>query len=227
MATRKSGQIRKVKSRVTKRAVHRKAERQSSTSRGFAEALFSSTQQRVLGLFFGQPDRSFSLSEIINLARAGTGAVQREVSRLAQSGLIDVEEKEGRKRYKANPTSPIFDELRSIIEKTIGVPDQLRAALQPLAERIHLAVLFGSVAKGTDTAKSDIDILIVSDGLRLDEVYAAVELLEKQLGRQISPTIYTSNEFATRRRSGNSFLTRVLSGKHTVLIGDDHVREGT
>jgi predicted nucleotidyltransferase len=125
------------------------------------------------------------------------------------------------KHYRANAAAPVFDELRAIVEKTAGVPDQLRRALAPVADRLQLAVLFGSVAKEADTANSDIDVLLVSDELALDDVFAALERAEQRLGRRVSPTLYTSKEFHRRRRTNQPFLTRVLGGKHIILIGSE------
>lgn len=186
---------------------------------GIADALFSGTQQRVLGLIYGQPDRSLTVSELIGLARSGSGAVQRELARLAQSGLVTIENEGGRKHVRANRDSPIFDELRGLVDKTLGVPRVLAAALEPAAARIELALLYGSVAKGSDGASSDIDVLLVSDHLSLEEAFALLGPAEAHLGRKISPVIYTVEEFQQRRRAQHPFLTRVLGGRHEILHG--------
>ena len=123
-----------------------------------ADALFSATQQRVLGFLFGQPDRSFYATELIGLVGAGSGAVQRELARLQKSGLVTVSRLGTQKHYQANPQSPIFEELRDITQKTVGLAQPLREALAPLAPRITAAFVFGSVAKRSDTAASDIDV---------------------------------------------------------------------
>jgi predicted nucleotidyltransferase len=186
-----------------------------------ADALFSKTQQRVFSLLFGQPGRRFATSELIALAASGSGAVQRELQRLVDSKLV-VSTLDGRqRRYQANSAAPIFKELHAIVEKTAGIPEQLRRALAPVAQRIQFALLFGSVAKETDTANSDIDVLLVSDELALDEVFAALQGAEQQLGRRVSPTLYTSKEYQRRRRGGQHFLTRLLGGKHIVLVGSE------
>ena len=184
-----------------------------------ADALFTSTQQRVLGLLFGQPDREFFVTEIIALAGSGRGAVQRELVRLAGSGLAAVSRAGNRKHYRANRKSPLFDEICSIVRKTIGLEESVRNALEPLADRLNLALLFGSVARGTDTAASDIDLLLVSDDLTLEAVYAALEPVERSLGRLVNPTVYTSAEFEERRAANAGFLTRILHGPHVVLAG--------
>ena len=184
-----------------------------------ADALFTSTQQRVLALLFGQPDREFFVTEIIALAGSGRGAVQRELARLAESGLAVVSRAGNRKHYRANRESPLFDEICSIVRKTIGLEVSLLGALEPLENRLILALLFGSVARRTDTAASDIDLLLVSEDLTLEAVYTAMAPVEAQLGRPVSPTLYTSAEFQTRRTAKSGFLTRILQGPHIVLLG--------
>jgi predicted nucleotidyltransferase len=195
--------------------------RQAAPATSIADALFSKTRQRVFSLLFGQPERAFTTSELITLAASGSGAVQRELQRLVDSKLVHSTAIGRQKRYQANSAAPIFDELRVIIAKTAGIPDQLRRALAPLAHRIQFAALFGSIAKDADTAESDIDVLLVSDGLALDDVFGALEAAEQQLGRRVSPTLYTSKEFHRRRRTGQPFLSRVLAGKHIVLVGSE------
>ena len=184
-----------------------------------ADALFTSTQQRVLALLFGQPDRDFFVTEIIALAGSGRGAVQRELARLAGSGLAVVSRVGNRKYYRANRDSPLFDEIRGIVRKTVGVEESVRDALEPLADSLALALLYGSIARRTDTAASDIDLLLVSDDLTLEAVYAALAPVEILLGRHVNPTIYTSGEFQRRRAIKAGFLTRVLKGRHIVLMG--------
>ena len=188
-----------------------------------ADALFSRTQQRVLGLLFGQPARSFFATELIGLVGAGSGAVQRELKRLAESGLVTVTRVGNQRHYQANPISPLFGPLHEIALKTTGLAEPLRAALQPLAERILAASVYGSVAAGTDTANSDIDLLLVADGVPLEEIHAALETTEQRLARRISVTLYTLEEFRRRKEKGNAFLTKVLAGALIPLLGDIHV----
>jgi len=183
------------------------------------DALFPATRQKVLGLFFGQPWRDFSVSELIAEAGAGSGGVQRELKRLTGSGLVLAESIGRHRRYRANPDSPVYAELCSIVRKTIGPADQLRAALEPLADQLEVALMFGSVAKGTDTAQSDIDVLLVSNSLTLEVVFEALEEAEAALGRPIQPTLYTSDEFQRRRDSQSPFVRNVLAGEHVVLWG--------
>ena len=202
-------------------ARHKVAAKRSSASTSLADALFTTTQQRVLALLFGQPDRSFYTKELIGLTGSGSGAVQRELQRLASSGLIRMTPIGMQKHYQANPDCPVYQELVGIMRKTVAVAEPIRQALNPLADRIGLALIYGSVAQGTDTAASDIDLLVVADNLMLEELYAALAPVEGRLGRKISPLLYTTQEFDARRSSRNSFLSRVLTGENLVLIGEE------
>jgi predicted nucleotidyltransferase len=185
-----------------------------------SDALFTKTQQRVLALLFGQPDRSFFATELIELTRSGSGAVQRELRRLRESGLAVVTKVSNQTHFQANPASPVFSELRGIVLKTAGLAEPVRSALGPLAEHIQLAVIYGSVAKQTDTAYSDVDLLIVSDTLTLEQTYSALAVAEREIARKINVTLYTSEEFKRRRKDGHPFLARVLAGDRLLLMGD-------
>lgn len=204
--------------RLKPRQTTRGAAAQTRTS--LADALFSATQQRVLALLFGQPDRSFFTNELISLVGAGSGAVQREVRRLLESGLITVTQIGTQKHYQANPGAPIYAELQGIVLKTLGPAEVLRTALQALGDKVRLALIYGSVAKRSDTALSDIDLLLVSDALPLEQIYSVLAPAEQQLGRRISPTLYTVAEFRRRRATGNPFLSKVLAGTTIALIED-------
>lgn len=192
-----------------------------SSPTSLADALFSGTQQRVLGLVFGQPERSFYATELIGLTGAGSGAVQRELARLSQSGLVTVRRVGNQKHYRANPDSPIFAELCSIAQKTVGLAEPLREALAPLAKKIFAAFVYGSVAKRQDTAASDIDLMLVSDQLTYADVFAVLEQVGNRLARPVNPTILTRKELAKRIAGDNAFVTRVLAQPKLWLIGHD------
>jgi len=184
-----------------------------------AGALFSGTQQRVLGFLFGQPERSFYATELINLAGVGSGAVQRELARLAQSGLVTVKPVGNQKHYQANPASPIYEELCGLVRKTVGLAEPLRAALAPLAPQIKAAFVYGSIAKKEDTVSSDIDLMLVSDTLTFGEAILALQAATKLLGREINPNVFTRQDFAKRLKEGRSFVSRVMAQPKIWLIG--------
>jgi predicted nucleotidyltransferase len=193
-----------------------------SVSPSLADALFARVQQRVLGVLFGNPRRSFYANEVIGLARSGTGAVQRELARLEASGLVTVTRVGKQKHYQANARSPVFEELRTLVLKTSGLADVLRRALAPVSEGIRAAFVYGSIAKGEDTAASDIDLVVVSDRLTYADLFAALEEASARLGRKVAPTIYSLDELSRRVSQGNAFVTRVLAQPKLWLIGDEH-----
>lgn len=187
------------------------------------DALFTSTQQRVLGALFGQPDRSFFVTQIMELAGSGRGAVQRELGRLHKGGLVTVKMLGTQKHYQANPDSPLFNELCGIIQKTVGLAAPIREALELLPELPKLAFIYGSVANRTDTSGSDIDLLVVSDNAELEQVYVVLMPVERVLARPISLTLYTTSEYQRRLEESNPFIERVLSGPTIELIGSVEV----
>jgi predicted nucleotidyltransferase len=210
-------------SKIAKQAVLR-SDAPSAPPDKIAGALFSRTQQRVLGLIFGQPDRSFFANELIALTRSGSGAVQRELQKLVESGLVTSRDIGRQRHFQANPQSPIFNELRQIMLKTVGVGEPIRLALQRMKTPIHLALIYGSIAKGDATAQSDIDLLVVDNHIELEALYRTLEPVEKQLARKISPNLMTSAEFERRRRESKPFVARVLGGPTISLIGDIDAR---
>ena len=185
-----------------------------------SDALFTSTQQRVLAPLFGQPDRSFFVTQLMEMAGSGRGAVQRELKRLSVSGLLTVQYIATQKHYQANPTSPLFDELCRIVQKTSGLHDPIRTALAPLQEKIELAFIYGPVANSTDGPAGDIDLMIVANEVQLEELYSALAAVEQQIARQICPTLLTRKEFSKRWAQGGSFVERVINGRTIPLLGN-------
>lgn len=199
----------------------RKSANNGLAASGVADALFSKVQQRVLAVLFVNHSRSFYANELIALAGSGSGAVQRELAQLEAAELVTVKRIGNQKHYQANASAPIFEELRGLVLKTSGLVDVLRSALAPLAAQIDAALVFGSVAKGSDTAKSDIDLLIVSETLAYAELFAALESASTRLKRTINPTLYSRVEIDKRIRDGNSFIKRVLAQPKLWVIGED------
>jgi len=187
-----------------------------------ATALFSDSQSRVFQWLFGQPEREFHLSELRRLTGLGSASLQRELNRLAKAGLVRSERVGNLRRFQANPQSPVYGELVGLTRKTLGVEPMLREALLPLAPNLQAAWVYGSVAKQTDTARSDIDVMLVGKNLRLAKVLELLVPLEAQLGRKINPTCYTPAEFQRRRAEPDSFVNRVLAQPILPLMGDAH-----
>ena len=192
-----------------------------STRQSLADALFTKTQQRVLRVLFGQPDRSFYASELIRDAGTGSGAAQRELARLEESGLIVARRIGNQKHYQANDKSPLFTELRNIVLKTIGLAEPVRQALKPLSGAIRAAFVYGSVARDADHSGSDVDLMIISDNLTYGEVFQALEPVAQAVRRPLNPTLYTVAEFSRRTREESAFVTRVLEQPKVWIIGSE------
>lgn len=185
-----------------------------------ASALFTESQTRVLRWLFGQPDRGYHINELLRLTGLGSASLQRELKKLAEAGLVRSERIGNLRRFQANTESPVYGELVALTRKTLGVEPMLKTALQPLAPKLDAAFIYGSVAKGTDKAKSDIDVMLIARKLMLSEVLELIVPLEGQLGRKINPTLLTPPEFKRRRAERDSFVNRVLAQPTIPLIGD-------
>jgi predicted nucleotidyltransferase len=190
-----------------------------------ASALFTPVQQRVLGILFGRPERRFQSAELIRLAGSGTGAVHRQLQRLVEAGLVAVTRDGNQKYYTAQKNSSVYPELHGLIVKTVGIVEPLRAALAPVADRIHLAFVFGSVAKGSEHGGSDLDLLVVTDTLSYADVYAALETSERALGRTINPTVFTGAEWKRKRARKDSFGARITAQRRLFIVGTDDAIE--
>ncbi len=191
-----------------------------------ATVLFTRTQRGVLALLFGVPDRSYFTNEIVRSAGLGVGTVQRELEALAACGLVSMERVGNQKHYRANTSSPIFAELRGIVQKTFGVVDVLRELLAPVALQVDAAFVYGSVAKGTDRSDSDIDLMLISDRLAYAEVMEIASCAHQKLRRLVNPTLYKGAEFRRRLGEGNAFLRRVMEQQRLDVIGSsDDIQE--
>jgi Nucleotidyltransferase domain. len=156
------------------------------------------------------------------LTGLGSASLQRELNPLGRGRLGDVRTDRQLRRFQADPKSPVFGELVALTRKTLGAEPMLREALQPLLPGLQGAWIYGSVAKQTDTAQSDIDVMLVGKNLSLSKVLELLLPVEEQLGRKINPTCYTPAEFARRRAEPDSFVNRVLAQPVLPLIGALH-----
>jgi predicted nucleotidyltransferase/predicted transcriptional regulator with HTH domain len=186
-----------------------------------ANALFSKVQQRVLALIFSHPERSFYTSEIVRNVRSGTGAVERELSRLQRSGLVSLERNGNQKHYRANHHSPVFEELQSLVLKTVALTEPLRKSLEPYSDKITTAFVFGSVAKGTDTTQSDIDVIVIGDALSYTDLYTALQNAENVLRRKVSPIFLSQEEWRWKAAQKGSFISKISSLPKLFIFGSE------
>ena len=186
-----------------------------------ADVLFSPVQQRVLGLLFGQPERRYQSAELIRLAGSGTGSTHRLLTRLAQVGLVAVESVGNQKYYQANVAAPVFEELAGLVRKTIGLVAPIQIALAPLAAKIDVAFVYGSIAKGSDRAGSDIDLMVIADGIDYPSLYSSLQPAETALARTLSPSLMTPEEWRRKRAQDDSFAARIAAQPKLFVIGSD------
>ena len=184
-----------------------------------AASLFSPAQAKVLTWLFGQPERWYHVNELLRLTGLGSASLQRELKRLSAAGLLENEKVGNLRRIRATPQSTIYPEFVSVVQRALGAEPLLRDALAPFAARIALALIYGSIAKRTDHANSDIDVMVVTDELGTGDLLPAILQLEQRLGRKISPTLYTTADFARRRADPSSFVSKVISQPTLLLIG--------
>jgi len=189
--------------------------------RGLSSALFGKTRKAVLGLLYAHPDRSFYLRQIARATGAGQGAVQRELGRLAEAGIITRSGTGREVHFQANRQCPIFAELQGLMVKTAGLADVLRSVLSPLAGQLDLAFVHGSHATGSATGSSDIDLLVVGNVDEI-ELHRAVSQAERQLQRSVNYTLLSQDEFNRRRKATSGFLARVLAGAKVPIAGSTH-----
>lgn len=185
--------------------------------------LFGAVRRDVLALLLGRPDERFYLREIVRAVGSGPGAVQRELRLLVEAGLVHREAHGRHVYFSANRGAVIFPELQSIIAKTAGLADVLRSGLAPLVRRgsVDLAFVFGSVAGGTHSQRSDIDLMVVGRAT-LTDVVSALRGAAERLGREINPAVYPAKEFGQAARA-SSFVRRVLTGPRVIVVGDERV----
>lgn len=186
-----------------------------------SDALFSKTRQSLLGLLYGHPDRDFYTNEIIRHTKIGSGTIQRELAQLSNVGLIVAQMVGNQKRYKANQASPLYQELRSITLKTFGLADILIDALKPLEDKICIAFIYGSIAKGTDSVNSDIDIMIIGDNLTYGDLFKSVTEAESTLERKVNPTFYTPREWVQKVSEKHYFVNKISNQPKIFLRGTE------
>lgn len=186
-----------------------------------SEALFTATQQKVLGLLFGKPDRSFYANEIARWAQVGKGSLMRELGRLQRAGILIMTRLGNQTHYQANPDCPIYAELLGITRKTFGIAEPLIDALQPFAEQLAWAFVYGSIAKNQANASSDIDLMLIGEGLHYSEVMERLLPLEEHLSRTLNPTLYTPEDWAAKLAAENSFVMRVAQQDKINLMGEN------
>lgn len=190
-----------------------------SDTDNLSRTLFGKARRAVLSLLYSQVDDAFYLRQIVRAAGVGLGAVQREVKQLSDAGIIQRIVRGRQVYYQANPQCPVFAELKALVMKTVGIAAVIQAALAPLADRIRIAAIYGSIARSEEYRGSDVDLLVVGEAT-FAEIVSALHQAESTINREINPTVYPPAEFRSKVAAGHQFLNTVLKEPVLFLIGD-------
>lgn len=188
---------------------------------GLMDALFGKTKRSILALLFGHADEAFHLRKILRLADISPGAGQRELKKLAEAGLITRSVKENQVLFQANPHCPVFPEMKTLMAKTAGAADVLRAALDPLKKQIFLALIYGSLARGSAGKESDLDLLIVGQAT-FEEIVDALYPVQDRLRREINPLVMSPEEFRKRLSHGDHLTGEIMNSPFISIFGDPY-----
>jgi predicted nucleotidyltransferase len=186
------------------------------------QSIFSSwTLVRVLSVFLLDPERSYYQQELLRETGGPLRPVQLALEKLAGADLISTR-RDGRQiYYRANSLNPVFDDLKSLFEKSFALADVVREALQPLGARIRIAFIYGSVASGDLRTASDIDVFVVGTATR-KTIAMALGDTETRLRREINVTLYEPKRFTEAIKLDDPFVLHVLSRPKTWLVGDEN-----
>ena len=180
------------------------------------DLLFAGTRQKVLAQLLLEPELELHLRELARLTGSHAGTLGRELDKLAEAGLLLRSEQGNQVRYRANRDCPLFEDLAAIFRKTHGAAAVLREALAPVAGKIRVALVFGSMARGAQSAGSDIDLLVVGE-VGFAELVQALYPAQAELHREINPVLYSPAEYAQRVQGGEAFV-REITGKPVVFL---------
>ena len=185
------------------------------------DALFTSQARvEVLKLFFLRSSGRHYLREISSLTDQPVRAIQRELARLEDAGLLISSVDGNRKYFRANRQSPVFPDLRALMVKTAGIEDQLKKVLQERSDAIRSAFIFGSFARGSETSTSDIDLMVISD-MTSRELSGYLSPLKAELDRELNPVTIRVHEFQDNVEKGDSFTQTIMEEPKIFLIGDE------
>ncbi|HEV8553595.1 MAG TPA: nucleotidyltransferase domain-containing protein [Casimicrobiaceae bacterium] len=183
-----------------------------------ASLLFGAYRRDVLALLLLHPETSLHVREIGRATGKTPGTLLRELNHLADEGVLIRRPVGNQVHFQADTRCAIYDDLRNLLKKTVGIVDVLREALTPLADKIHIAFVYGSIARGDERAGSDVDLMIIGD-VEFADVIEALADAQDALRRQINPNLYPAREFRRKVAAGEPFLKRVLAEKKLFVIG--------
>ena len=198
-----------------------KATEDSAPAANLASLLFGTYRRAVLARLLLRPEESLHLRELARATGKPAGTLVRELNSLAEAGVLARKRVGNQVHFQANEACPIYEDLRNILKKTVGVADVLREALAPLAARIRAAFVYGSIARGDERAGSDLDLMVIGD-VKFAEVVAALAPAQQALRREVNPSVYPALEFRKKIAADEPFLRRVLADRRIFVLGGQH-----
>jgi predicted nucleotidyltransferase len=183
------------------------------------DVLLPAVRQEVLAATLMHPERWWYLSDLAAHLRRTPSSLQREVSRLAEAGILETRQEANRTYYRPNVGCPLLPDLTGLIAKTVGVADIMRRSLASLSKQIDWALIYGSLARGEEAAESDADLLVIGN-VKLADLARPLKLAEKQLGRPVNPSVFPRQEFLAKLRAGQHFVRSVIAGDKLFLVGN-------
>jgi predicted nucleotidyltransferase len=184
------------------------------------ENLFGSRiRARILGWLFTRSDEAFFVRQLETLLHEDAANLSRELNRLAELGILEVEKRGNQKYFKANERSAVFRELKGLVLRTVGVAGQVEDALESI-EGVELAFIFGSFAKGEEHAGSDVDLMVVGD-VPLEWLERRISKVERDLSREITYSLFDRKELKRRIESRDQFIANVFSGPRIMIVGSE------
>lgn len=187
-------------------------------------SLISPIKQAILAATYGQPDKWWYMRELAAFADRTPSSLQRELRAMTTSGLLRTRKDASRLYFKAEQDSPMYEPLRLLVERSIGIKNELKLVLEPLADKISVAFIYGSVARETDTVKSDVDLIVIGE-IGLIDLAAELSRLEKRFRREFNVKCYTQKEFASKLRNNNHFVTSIMEEEKTFIVGNKQLLE--
>jgi predicted nucleotidyltransferase len=185
-----------------------------------ASLLFGAYRRDVLALLLLHPEESRHVREIARAIGKAPGTLLRELNALAAAGVLVRRPLGNQVHFQANPACPIYEDLRNLLKKTVGVADVLREALAPLGAKVRAAFVYGSVARGDERARSDLEVMVVGEA-RFGDVVAALAPAQESLRREVNPNVYPALEFRKKLTAGDPFLKRVLAERKIFIVGGE------
>jgi predicted nucleotidyltransferase len=175
-------------------------------------------RRKVLARLFMNPHLSLHLRELARVTGASAGTLKKELDALTAVGLLHLQRVGNQSQFRANTEHPVYPELLALIRKTTGLHDVLAQAFAPLAGDVELAFVFGSVASATDTARSDVDVMVIGEAT-FGQVVSALFEAQQTLGREINPKVMTRLEWRQKQTEGNAFVSEVTEKPKIAVVG--------